>query len=213
VANFAEGYELAFEQTAGKKPTREGTNKIYQQLYAMGKDVSQYGAGLPYSLTIDFLPDGIVTEAGVLYICLLANGPSSVTRLPGATGSETFWESIIPVTPPTPVEPEFTESYDSGEQTMTVGGLLTLAHGLASVPYNVQVWAVCAITNFNYNVGDIIHMRPGLSGNSGYGLLTDATNISIRFSSSDGIAYVDKTSGTGRTMSYTNWRLLVRAWA
>ena len=41
VVAFDKGYEISFEQTGGKKPTREGTNKIYQQLYSLIRVIIQ----------------------------------------------------------------------------------------------------------------------------------------------------------------------------
>ncbi len=98
VVDFRKGYELSFEQTNGKKPTREGFNKIFQQLYSMGRDVSQYGAALPYSQTINFLVDAIVTHNGELFMCIQANGPLSSVRIPGTGAGAAFWDDLRPET-------------------------------------------------------------------------------------------------------------------
>lgn len=91
---FTEGWDITYSQTGGPKPERTSLNFLLKQLYSMGLDISQFGGSLPYSQMIDFEVDAIVTEAGSLFICLLANGPGTAVKIPGAGGSETFWSQL-----------------------------------------------------------------------------------------------------------------------
>ncbi|WP_210236051.1 hypothetical protein, partial [Mesorhizobium sp. M1D.F.Ca.ET.234.01.1.1] len=48
----------------------------------------------------------------------------------------------------------FTKSYDSGNQTITAGGSLTLAHGLGSQPKLILAYLKCVTGEQNYTAGD-----------------------------------------------------------
>jgi hypothetical protein len=111
----------------------------------------------------------------------------------------------------------FTESYDSGDQTITSGGSLTLAHGLSSKPKLYKSFLKCATAEYGYSVGDeieVAHLQEGgsTSANRAVVLVPDATNVFARIGS-DGLIVVHKSTGNRQNMTNANWRLIVRAWA
>ena len=97
--------------------------------------------------------------------------------------------------------PAFTKSFQSAQQTITSAGSLTIAHGLGVVPKLLHYELVCQTADLNYSVGDVLHLGAGFPGstgatNRGMGLNCDATNINIRFGSTNPcIAAVNKTTG------------------
>jgi len=106
--------------------------------------------------------------------------------------------------------------YVSSAQTITSGGLLTLAHGLGSIPYNIMTSVVCTTANNGYSIGDVIIMPPSISiSGTAYGLASyaDATNIYIRFANTATTALVSAVKNTGAYALLTNtaWQLYVRA--
>ena len=107
-------------------------------------------------------------------------------------------------------------SYNSGNQTITSGGLLTLAHGLASAPTVLQYTLVCQTADAGYSIGDVIVASLNSSTSSTAkqnAVYLDATNVYVRFSNVS-TCFETGNKGTGLTDSLTNssWRLVVRAW-
>lgn len=89
---FVEGWDTTYSQTGGPKPERTSFNFLLKQLYSMGKDITDFGGGLPYSATIDFEVDAIVTSAGKAYLSLQANGPTTAIKDPATEPS--FWSAF-----------------------------------------------------------------------------------------------------------------------
>ena len=113
-------------------------------------------------------------------------------------------------------------SYDSGNQTISLGGLLTLAHSLGAKPKMVQFFAVCLTAENNYNIGDEVVLSSmgntfvgaGSSSLGGFMAMVDATNITIRFASAAGPIYgFDKTTGGLVGFTNANWAFVARAYA
>lgn len=105
--------------------------------------------------------------------------------------------------------------YDSGEQTITAGGLLTLAHGLGVMPHNIEVWARCKTNDGAYVVGEEIQLSTynvgsGFGTNRGTSIRRDTTNILVR-TGSGGISYLDATAGTDTNLTLGSWKYLIRA--
>jgi hypothetical protein len=112
------------------------------------------------------------------------------------------------------------DDYDSGNQTITAGGALTLAHGLGVVPKIVQYRLQCLTTEDGWAVGDEIDPTT-YQDNSGSGAIAtgmgawnDATNCYIRFGSySATFNYFNKSTGAYAALTNANWALIVRAYA
>ena len=111
----------------------------------------------------------------------------------------------------------FTAEYVSSNQTITAGGLLTLAHGLGSVPKNVYFELECVTADQGWSIGDVVMGQLNnatTADNRHSALYYDATNIYFRFSSTTN-AFVYCNKGTGAAAIFTNarWQLRVRAFA
>jgi len=112
----------------------------------------------------------------------------------------------------------FTKEYVSSNQTITTGGLLTLAHSLGVAPKNIFLELVCSTTEYNYSVNDVILVSVNSStefGNRPLGVYYDATNIYVRFTNDQPQQFlgVNKTTGAAVALTNANWRLRVRAFA
>lgn len=107
----------------------------------------------------------------------------------------------------------FADFYDSGEQVITPGGLLTLAHGLGAVPALLQFSLICKTAEGGYGVNNVVVFSPPGMTTVNYGMTPriDATNISIRYGTA-GFAF-HNTSGNVIAFTSANWRLIVKAWA
>jgi len=111
----------------------------------------------------------------------------------------------------------FASRYESPEQAITSGGLVTLTHGLPSTPRVLTgVW-VCKTAENGYSVGDEIYAVFGAfnsASSDGMAVFCDAVNISCRFGSgTNPIISINKTTGALFRLTSANWRLVVRAWA
>lgn len=117
------------------------------------------------------------------------------------------------------VTPQFTKSFTSTDQTITAAGLLTLAHGLGVSPKLMRFSLRCTVISAGYAVNDVIEVHPGITttstGNAGFAVYTDATNIYIRFGSlaTNTIVYPNKTTGVSTLLTNTSWVMIARAWA
>jgi hypothetical protein len=111
----------------------------------------------------------------------------------------------------------FTAQYVSSDQTITSGGLLTLAHGLGEAPKLVQLHLVCAVAQGGWAVGDVIMVgnNQSTSGDNRHtSAYFDATNVYVRFTDSGAAFTVAfKTTGVAVNLTNTSWRLRVRAFA
>jgi len=106
---------------------------------------------------------------------------------------------------------EFTKSYTSADQTITLAGLLTLAHSLGVAPKLISPRLKCTSTDAGFAVNDVVEINNSLNG-GGQAIYSDATNIYIRFSNN---AYnlPNKTTGINAALTSANWKLIMRAWA
>lgn len=112
----------------------------------------------------------------------------------------------------------FTKFYESPELTITAGGLITLAHGLGTVPKLVDAVLVCKVANAGYVPGDIVNITLDNQGTNsltwGASCVRDTTNLLVRPSGTVGsFLLLDKTSTAAFQITNTSWRLVVRAWA
>ncbi len=111
----------------------------------------------------------------------------------------------------------FSGSFVSAEQTITSAGLLTLAHGLGSVPKTIYCYLVCQTANGGYSVSDRVEVGPFKSGDTvstrGLSVVPDSTNINIRYASGASVFHlVNKSNGTAfANPANVNWKLVVEA--
>lgn len=132
----------------------------------------------------------------------------------------TQFQLQTPKYPPDPIDPDdpmFTLSYTSGNLTVSSAGVNTLAHGMGTMPTLVQLRYKLINAVGNYSAGDEIIICPlhnRADGTPiGWGVLADATNITVRASTSGTLFILDKTTGASTSIAYTDTYLIVRAWA
>ena len=118
--------------------------------------------------------------------------------------------------------PPFTKEYVSPEQTITAGGLLTLAHVLGVAPKLVSLELICKTSEYGFSVGDRLQIRHSLfsssvSDNFGVMVVPNSTQIRCRYGANGVAAFVEGDFSTGvqiaAGLTNANWRLIVRAWA
>lgn len=109
-----------------------------------------------------------------------------------------------------------TEEYVSPPQIFTLGGALTLAHGLGAKPKRAMVSLQCFTADAGYAVNDEL-IVPALEDNGtfviGASIVPDATNLNIRFSNSSFWFVPNKSTGERSGLAPASWRLILRAWA
>lgn len=111
-----------------------------------------------------------------------------------------------------------TRKYDSGQQVITSGGALTLAHGFGVKPTAVTCLLQCTSADNGYSVGDELYIGvPSADGSvaSGVSVVLDATNINIRYGSRAGQTFLGTNKSTGGNVALSNgsWAFVVRAFA
>lgn len=108
--------------------------------------------------------------------------------------------------------------YASSGQTITSGGLLTLAHSLGEKPKFITAYIKCTTTDAGYAVGDEVEVSLVVnvtsSINNANGVYADATNVYFRISSTAQVFLVGhKSTGAASLLTNSNWDLYVRALA
>ena len=95
---------------------------------------------------------------------------------------------------------EALNTFVSANQTITLAGALTLAHGLGVAPRFPQVMLVCQTAEAGYSVGDVVTIlfrsptvRP------------DATNLNIRYNDA-AITVNHGSTGTQTSITSANWK-------
>lgn len=107
-----------------------------------------------------------------------------------------------------------TKSFTSSDQTMTLAGGLTLAHGMGIVPKLVNLQAVCQTAEGNYATSDVVYdVGASITGNVGVAVYADATNVYCRVGSTNFANMINKTTGASFVPTLANWKLRVRAFA
>lgn len=109
--------------------------------------------------------------------------------------------------------------FESSDQTITAGGLITVAHGLSVRPSiaKIHVALKCTTSEGGFSTGDEIPAQvSGGDGGAGAGskgcvTLADATNIYVRVGAS-GFNALGKNTGVLYEINTANWKIVVRAW-
>ena len=113
----------------------------------------------------------------------------------------------------------FIKSFTSSDQSITSGGLLTLAHSLGASPAFVQLELVCQTGELGWTAGNVtpinVSIMSGSASNSGSAVYWDSTNVYIRIGSNSGSSYdiIRKDTGARSGITNTNWKLRVKAFA
>lgn len=98
--------------------------------------------------------------------------------------------------------------FQSADQTITLGGGLTLAHGLSSTPKHVWAALVCQTAEFGYSIADVVHGQFGMS--SGFDVpfnaVVDATNLNVRYVNTQ-LSILHKTTGAFSNITTANWKM------
>lgn len=120
---------------------------------------------------------------------------------------------------PTAGQLGFGKMYESPEQTITLGGLLTLDHGLGVIPKLVNEVVVCKVAEGGYSVGDVVPSALQLAYTDAAAVVSDTatltnTQILVRIQNVSGYYRLpNKSTGAVFNITPANWRLIVRAWA
>lgn len=110
----------------------------------------------------------------------------------------------------------FTKEFVSTEQTITIGGPLSLAHGLGAIPKDFTYRLVCKVADAGWAVNDEVKISVGIdvtgTTSHGAGGSVDATNVYVRYAATSIVAH-NKSTGASANLTPASWRLVVRAWA
>lgn len=177
-ASVTDGRVAVFDGGTGKllkQDTRLAANLVAGPATATDKSVALFDGA-----TGKLLKDGIApgTSGNVL------------------TSDGTNWTSAAPAG---------SSSFTSSDQTITIAGSLTIAHGLAAAPKLVLAVLVNVTAEANYTTGDVVTIVLNPPA-----IRFDATNLNIRYSSSS-IQVSDKTSGLNSSITPANWKMRFHA--
>lgn len=93
-------------------------------------------------------------------------------------------------------------TFVSSDQTITLAGALTLAHGLGTAPRDVSLALVCQTAELGYSAGDVLMVSPRPIAS----IVVDATNLNIRFLSTANAGITRKDTGDFANFTPANWK-------
>lgn len=157
---------------------------------------------------VDLVPNSTETVAGVVEKATNAEMTAGTAdKFPDALEVKGYVDSASLLS----------QSYDSGNQTITSAGGLTLAHGFSSIPKINTFILKCTSAEHGYSVGDEVVVHAGAldtAVNRGFSVTVDTTNFVIKFGAAGNVfTYISKT--TGGIVNFTNgsWEFIVRGYA
>lgn len=107
------------------------------------------------------------------------------------------------------------KKFTSSNQTITAGGLITVAHGLGVVPDLIDFELYCAVADDGWGVGDVIKASLNATttaSSRASALYTDSVNVYMRVSaSSNSFLITNKSTGSATTITNANWRVIIKA--
>ena len=106
----------------------------------------------------------------------------------------------------------FTETFVSSQQPIVSAGGIMLPHGLSNAPSLIIYQLINLSAEKGYAIGDVtqIGLDHDSTTNRGMSIVTDVTNITIRFGlSAQVFTLIDKGSGSRGTITNGNWDLQI----
>jgi len=107
----------------------------------------------------------------------------------------------------------FSADFVSADQTITAAGALTLAHGLGRAPLFVQMALICQSSEVGYTTGMVVPYPIGQRStdsfnNYGATVVTDSTNLSVRYGSISSVfSIMNFSTGDGANIDPTKWKV------
>lgn len=104
--------------------------------------------------------------------------------------------------------------FTSTDQTITVAGSLTIAHGLGGIPSILTAFLVNQTAEFGYSIGDVVLLQDfGQASNRGISITTTTTNLVCRFGSSSPTTFdvLNKTTGATDNATNADWKIRIFA--
>lgn len=152
----------------------------------------------------------VISQDGVARVAINEDGSMELlTPAANPTGNKV----------PTVGQLPFTKEYVSPEQVITVGGAITLAHGLGAKPKLMSGSYICKAAEAGWSVGDEFNDSITYAYTDAGATITttggfDASNLYIVFQNASGSLRVrHKTTGAIVNITPANWRFIARAWA
>ena len=108
----------------------------------------------------------------------------------------------------------FTSYFESAQQNIGSGfaNSITVSHGLGAQPKLMYIGLKCVTTDLGYAVGDEINWPTGSYYAIG-GFVTWTSTTQCGFVVNANLQIPNKGTGTFSTITYANWKVIIRAWA
>lgn len=108
----------------------------------------------------------------------------------------------------------FSIGYNSGEQTITSLGTLSLVHNLGAIPKIITMSLICKVAESDFAIGD--HLVVGVNNSDPANtrinrLIPNATTIEVVFSSKTNCFTTTNTAGNLVLLTNANWKLIIDA--
>lgn len=173
-------------------------NLLYQPLNAVLTALSGIGTAVS---------GDIIYASGAGVWARRAKGTASQALLMNSGATAPAWATI-----------PFTKSFESAQQMIASGALLTLPHSLSVRPPLYAVFGQCISADAGYASGEeavfSVFTSTDPAAAKGMSVRANATNILVRFGSdASPIRVIRADNGDEIDIDETKWRLVARAWA
>jgi hypothetical protein len=228
INDYATGQEFSFTANADNTlDTGETTINIsakgaknFKKLDASGAKIAVAAGDIKSSITYGIRYDGtdmLLTDQS------LQDAPTSATTTSEgivelATDSElkTGTDSSRAVTPANIKNAlGFSDNFESSEQTITISGTISLAHGLGRVPNNWEFFVICKSAELGFSVGDVskVNQNANTTSGAGRGVLATPNSSNMNIKYTNNVPYVyRKDNGVNAAITAGSWKLIVKAW-
>lgn len=184
-------------------------------------------------MKVRFIPDNSNTGAATINVDAIVSGtPGDINIKVGAgAGSDPASGSIVAgvlsefyydatnscFKPSIPSASAGVEIYDSGAQTFTAGGSLSLSHGLAGKPQFVSASLIAVANDDGYVIGEEFVINPHTMGansgaSRGISLKMDSSDVDVQIgSSAEPMVLIDGGDGAYRTATPASYDVRIVA--
>lgn len=164
---------------------------------------AQPGGGLTYHLSSTVGVASWVADTLFATSAEIKTGSSAVKMIAPSTALAAFG---------------FSAYFQSADQTITSGGLLTIAHGLGRTPIIFHAFLKNVTAQADCVTGDITPVQSWTNYDGtqprGVAIIADATNIYVRYSGATNVFRIlSRTSANDVLLTNANWSFFVRALA
>jgi len=206
------GFNAAFTVTASTQVAGASTVTFA----ATGIGASPAGGTLAYGNLKIGGTNVTASAAELSKMAGITSTPYSSVNLATQAQAEAGTDNTTLMTPLRTSQLNAAQRYNSGEQTISSLGVITLAHGLGIAPAFIGMTLICKVADSGFSVGDKLaaYLNNSDPANTRINRMQiDNTNIVMTFSNKTNCFTTQSSTGSLLTLTNSSWKLIIDAMA